>query len=108
LQQLFVARNDKPRQVQSVPRAKPIAVRLRAVRDFTFIKREQFDSSALADLGQVFVAVSHVRRLSMQPEDWAKKYAAMDKRIELKYQQLAKGEQIGKRPEAPKPQAKKS
>ena len=35
----------------------------------------------------------------MQPEDWAKKYAAMDKRIELKYQQLAKGEQIGKRPD---------
>ena len=44
----------------------------------------------------------------MQPDDWAKKYAAMDKRIELKYQQLAKGEQIGKRPEVPKPQAKKS
>ncbi|HYJ16282.1 MAG TPA: hypothetical protein VE170_12380 [Candidatus Limnocylindria bacterium] len=44
----------------------------------------------------------------MQPEDWAKKYAAMDKRIELKYQQLAKGEQIGKRPDAPKTQPKKS
>ena len=44
----------------------------------------------------------------MKPEDWAKKYAAMDKRIELKYQQLAKGEQIGKRTEAPKPAAKKS
>jgi len=44
----------------------------------------------------------------MKSEDWAKKYAAMDKRIELKYQQLAKGEQNGKRPEAPKPAAKKS
>lgn len=44
----------------------------------------------------------------MNPTDWAKKYAAMDKRIELKYQQLAKGEQIGKRPEAPKLEPKKS
>jgi hypothetical protein len=44
----------------------------------------------------------------MKSEDWAKNYAAMDKRIELKYQQLAKGEQIGKRPEAPKPATKKS
>ena len=44
----------------------------------------------------------------MKPEDWAKKYAAMDKRIALKYQLLAKGEQIGKRPAAPKPEAKKS
>jgi len=52
--------------------------------------------------------VEHFRTLSMQPEDWAKKYAAMDKPIDLKYQQLAKGEQIGKRPEAPKPPPKKS
>jgi hypothetical protein len=44
----------------------------------------------------------------MKPEDWAKKHAAMDKRIEIKYQQLAKGEQIGKRRDAPKPAAKKS
>jgi hypothetical protein len=29
--------------------------------------------------------------------DWAKIYAAMDKRIGLKYEQLPKGEQIGKR-----------
>lgn len=43
----------------------------------------------------------------MKPEDWAKKYAAMDKRIDLMYQQLAKGEQVGKRPAAPKPEAKK-
>jgi hypothetical protein len=28
--------------------------------------------------------------------DWAKTYAAMDERITLKYQQLPKGEQIGK------------
>jgi hypothetical protein len=34
----------------------------------------------------------------MSPTDWAKTYAAMDKRIELKYQQLPKGEQTGKRP----------
>jgi len=30
----------------------------------------------------------------------------MDKRVDLKYQHLPKGEQIGKRPEAPKLQAK--
>ena len=42
----------------------------------------------------------------MKPTDWVKKYAAMDKRVELKCQQLPKGEQIGKRPEATKPQAK--
>jgi hypothetical protein len=42
----------------------------------------------------------------MKAEDWAKKYAAMDKRVVLKYQHLPNGEQIGKRPEAPKPQAK--
>lgn len=34
----------------------------------------------------------------MSPTDWAKTYAAMDNRIELKYQQLPKGEQTGKRP----------
>ena len=34
----------------------------------------------------------------MSQTDWAKIYAAMDKRVELKYQQLPKGEQIGKRP----------
>jgi len=42
----------------------------------------------------------------MKPTDWVKKYAAMDKRVELKYQHLPKGEQIGKRPDAPEPQAK--
>ena len=31
--------------------------------------------------------------------DWAKIYAAMDKRILLKYEQLPRGEQIGKRPQ---------
>jgi hypothetical protein len=34
----------------------------------------------------------------MTRTDWAKIYAAMDKRVVLKYQQLPKGEQIGKRP----------
>jgi hypothetical protein len=33
----------------------------------------------------------------MSQADWAKKYAAMDKRIVLKYEQLPNGEQIGKR-----------
>lgn len=44
----------------------------------------------------------------MKTEDWVKKYAAMDKRVDLKYQFLPNGEQIGKRPEASKPDAKKS
>ena len=35
----------------------------------------------------------------MSQTDWAKKYAAMDKRIVLKYEQLPNGEQIGKRPQ---------
>lgn len=43
----------------------------------------------------------------MSQTDWAKIYAVMDKRIELKYQQLPKGEQIGKRQQPEKPQAKK-
>ena len=34
----------------------------------------------------------------MSQVDWAKKYAAMDKRLMLKYEQLPKGEQIGKKP----------
>ncbi|MGH7795565.1 MAG: hypothetical protein ACREQ2_11820 [Candidatus Binatia bacterium] len=42
----------------------------------------------------------------MSQIDWAKIYAAMDKRIVLKYQQLPKGEQIGKRPQTEKPQGK--
>jgi hypothetical protein len=44
----------------------------------------------------------------MSQEDWAKKYAAMDKRLLLKYEHLPKGEQIGKKPEAPKPEVKKA
>ena len=44
----------------------------------------------------------------MSQIDWAKKYAAMDKRVTLKYQQLPKGEQIGKRLAAKVPEAKKS
>jgi hypothetical protein len=44
----------------------------------------------------------------MSQVDWAKKYGAMDKRVQLKYQHLPRGEQIGKRPPAPKPDPKKS
>jgi hypothetical protein len=33
----------------------------------------------------------------MTEADWAKIYAAMDKRLELKYEQLPRGEQIGRR-----------
>lgn len=33
----------------------------------------------------------------MKAMDWAKIYAAMDKRIEVKYEQLPTGEQIGKK-----------
>lgn len=40
----------------------------------------------------------------MRPIDWAKIYAEMDKRIDLKYEHLPNGEQIGKRPVAPNPQ----
>jgi hypothetical protein len=39
----------------------------------------------------------------MSQENWAKKYAEMDDRIQLKYDQLPNGEQVGKRPETPKP-----
>jgi hypothetical protein len=35
----------------------------------------------------------------MSQPDWAKIYAAMDKRISLKYEQLPRGEQIGKSPQ---------
>ncbi len=35
----------------------------------------------------------------MNQTDWAKLYAAMDERIDLKYERLPSGEQIGKRPE---------
>jgi hypothetical protein len=44
----------------------------------------------------------------MSQTDWAKLYAAMDKRIELKYEQLPKGEQIGKGAAQVKTQAKNS
>jgi hypothetical protein len=40
--------------------------------------------------------------------DWAKKYAAMDKRLMLKYEQLPKGEQICKKPIAVKQELKKA
>ncbi len=35
----------------------------------------------------------------MGQENWAKKYAAMDPRLMLKYEQLPNGEQIGRKPE---------
>lgn len=38
----------------------------------------------------------------MSQTDWAKKYAAMDERLLLKYVQLPSGEQIGKRPQTEK------
>jgi hypothetical protein len=44
----------------------------------------------------------------MGQEDWAKTYAAMDKRLMLKYEHLPKGEQIGKKPELPKADVKKT
>jgi len=37
----------------------------------------------------------------MSQIDWARLYAAMDKRIELKYEQLPKGEQIGTQKQTP-------
>jgi hypothetical protein len=46
--------------------------------------------------------------LQMSQIDWAKIYAEMDKRIVVKYEQLPKGEQIGKRPQAETQQAKAS
>jgi hypothetical protein len=36
----------------------------------------------------------------MSQIDWAKIYAAMDRRIVWKYEQLPDGEQVGKRPQA--------
>jgi hypothetical protein len=44
----------------------------------------------------------------MNQTDWAKIYAAMDKRIVVKYEQLPKGEQVGKRPQVENQQAKSS
>jgi hypothetical protein len=46
--------------------------------------------------------------LQMSQTDWAKIYAKMDKRIVVKYEQLPKGEQIGKRPQTGNQQAKSS
>jgi len=43
--------------------------------------------------------------VNMTREDWAKKYAAMDRRLMLKYAQLPRGEQIGKNAPAKKPEA---
>ena len=44
----------------------------------------------------------------MSQTDWAKTYAAMDKRITLKYEQLPRGEQIGKAPNGGSQHEKKS
>jgi hypothetical protein len=44
----------------------------------------------------------------MNQTDWAKKYAEMDKRIVVKYEQLPNGEQVGKRPQAGSRRAKSS
>ena len=44
----------------------------------------------------------------MSQEDWAKKYAAMDQRLLLKYEHLPDGEQIGKKPELSKLETKKA
>jgi hypothetical protein len=44
----------------------------------------------------------------MSQTDWAKTYAAMDERINLKYERLPKGEQIGKPPQAGSQDEKKS
>jgi hypothetical protein len=41
----------------------------------------------------------HEEEAYMSQTDWAKKYAEMDKRIAWKYEQLPKGEQLGKQPE---------
>jgi hypothetical protein len=44
----------------------------------------------------------------MSGADWAKKYAAMDQRLSLKYEQLPRGEQIGKKAPEVKPAKKES
>jgi hypothetical protein len=51
---------------------------------------------------------STIKETTMSQTDWAKIYAAMDKRIVVKYQQLPKGEQIGKRPPPGNQQGKNS
>jgi hypothetical protein len=45
---------------------------------------------------------------AMEQTDWAKLYAAMDQRLNLKYEQLPKGEQTGKRPGMATPPVKNS
>jgi hypothetical protein len=44
----------------------------------------------------------------MSQTDWAKTYAKMDKRIILKYEQLPRGEQVGKMSEARNQEAKRT
>ena len=43
----------------------------------------------------------------MSGDDWAKKYAAMDRRLLLKYEQLPQGEQAGKKVLASESEARK-
>jgi hypothetical protein len=57
---------------------------------------------------KVFQQLGPREVLPVSQTDWAKIYAAMDKRIIVKYEQLPKGEQIGKRPQAGNQQAKNS
>lgn len=44
----------------------------------------------------------------MSQTDWAKIYARMDRRIALKYEQLPRGEQVGKGAPVQTPEAKKT
>ena len=44
----------------------------------------------------------------MNQEDWASKYAVMDKRLMLKYEQLPQGEQVGKKPKTTKSNIEKA
>ena len=43
----------------------------------------------------------------MSQEDWAKKYGAMDQRVQDKYAELPNGEQIGKKIPVPPSKPKK-
>ena len=56
----------------------------------------------------VFNSLKTREVLQMSQIDWAKIYAEMDKRIVVKYEQLPKGEQIGKRAQAETQQVKAS
>jgi hypothetical protein len=55
---------------------------------------------------QSFEQLGQREVLPMSQTDWAKIYAEMNKRIVVKYEQLPKGEQIAKCPQAGNQQAK--